>query len=401
MKKLSLIVAAAAIALTVVFAGCKKAIGPTFTVTFVSNGGSIVPPRIVDESSQVYKPIAPTKDSYVFAGWFTDSDFTTPAVFPYTITANVTFYAKWLLDGTPIYTAEDLDNIRGNMSGKYVLMADIDLSGDDNWTPIGTDSLPFNGQFNGNGHKITGLTIYTAPTIYVGLFGYIKDGSVSNLGVEIAANGVNAAYYVGGIAGYMDGGTITDCYTTGNISGYDAGGIVGLIVNSTITNCYTTGNIIHSGYPLEACSGGIAGLTGYSTITNCYSSGYISSLASDSPLLSKSYSGGIVGWVPSTTTIISCAAINPSVNATGITTQAGRIVGYLPYDILLIISNNLALDAMIVTGNTWQSISGTDKSAGDFKLQATYESIHWTFGTRFAAPWKMPAGGGYPIFFWQ
>ena len=45
----------------------------TFTVTFDSNGGSEVPSQKVEAGGTVTMPDAPTKDGYVFAGWFTDN----------------------------------------------------------------------------------------------------------------------------------------------------------------------------------------------------------------------------------------------------------------------------------------------------------------------------------------
>jgi len=41
-----------------------------------------------------------------------------------------------------------------NLGGKYILMADIDLSGISNWVPVGTASAPFTGQLDGNGYKL-------------------------------------------------------------------------------------------------------------------------------------------------------------------------------------------------------------------------------------------------------
>ena len=37
---------------------------------------------------------------------------------------------------TPIYTVDDLDNIRNDLGGKFILMNDLDFAGV-NWTPIG------------------------------------------------------------------------------------------------------------------------------------------------------------------------------------------------------------------------------------------------------------------------
>ena len=55
---------------------------------------------------------------------------------------------------TPIYTAQDLDNIRKNLTGYYYLMNDIDLASWGNWEPIGTYGEPFQGILLGNGQVL-------------------------------------------------------------------------------------------------------------------------------------------------------------------------------------------------------------------------------------------------------
>ena len=57
-----------------------------------------------------------------------------------------------------IYTAADLNLIRENTDGNFILMADIDLGGKEH-TPIGDYLNPFDGKFNGNGHVISNFTI--------------------------------------------------------------------------------------------------------------------------------------------------------------------------------------------------------------------------------------------------
>ncbi|MGM0900621.1 MAG: hypothetical protein ACQEXB_05865 [Bacillota bacterium] len=63
-----------------------------------------------------------------------------------------------------IYTAEDLNRIRENLSGNYLLMNDFDLTNETEeggtywnngagWIPIGDVVSPFTGTFNGNGYK--------------------------------------------------------------------------------------------------------------------------------------------------------------------------------------------------------------------------------------------------------
>jgi len=75
---------------------------------------------------------------------------------------------------TNIGTAEELYNIRNNLSEAYVLAADIDLSSYLNWEPIGSLNNPFTGSLDFAGHTISNLTIDRPTQDYVGLFGAIK-----------------------------------------------------------------------------------------------------------------------------------------------------------------------------------------------------------------------------------
>ena len=71
------------------------------------------------------------------------------------------------------------DNTTGTT---FVLSQDIDLSGIDNWTPIGDSySHEFKGTFNGNGHVISNLKINNPSKDYQGLFGRTKNGSTSKI----------------------------------------------------------------------------------------------------------------------------------------------------------------------------------------------------------------------------
>jgi len=59
----------------------------TFTVTFNSDGGSVVPSQTVNYNSTAIQPKPPTKTGYYFDGW--DFNFSTP------ITSNIVIKAKW------------------------------------------------------------------------------------------------------------------------------------------------------------------------------------------------------------------------------------------------------------------------------------------------------------------
>lgn len=134
---------------------------------------------------------------------------------------------------TPIYDAADLYAIRNDLDGKYIMMADIDLSeatapGGELDTGSGWDPIQyFTGTLDGNGHYIKGLTIYGNPkTSYVGLFGevYSSDTKICNLGmVDVNINIVRdssagSGYCTAALLADGDSATIENCYVTGQIS---------------------------------------------------------------------------------------------------------------------------------------------------------------------------------------
>ena len=73
-----------------------------YTLTFVTGeGGSAVPSITEAEGTVVNAPSDPVwtgEGNYVFAGWFTSDtyDESTRVSWPYTITGDITFYAKWV-----------------------------------------------------------------------------------------------------------------------------------------------------------------------------------------------------------------------------------------------------------------------------------------------------------------
>ena len=109
-----------------------------------------------------------------------------------------------------------------------------------NVTPIGTESKPFKGNFNGNNKTISGITI-NRTSKETGLFGYIDGGTIQNLGlINLSIQGGSDT---GGIVGWLKLGNITGCYVTGTVSGgSDTGGIAGrnywdIYINSIVENC--------------------------------------------------------------------------------------------------------------------------------------------------------------------
>ncbi len=137
-----------------------------------------------------------------------------------------------------------------------VLLEDITLTNKDagNWKSIGSYGSPYDGTFDGNGHRIGSLNIKEAmsPSNWEGLgfFGYL-DGTVRDLHVdgviEITDNtGNKMSYSVGGIAGTVeDSAAIIGCSSEIKISmkaeTVCAGGTAGENEGSII-DCYYIGN---------------------------------------------------------------------------------------------------------------------------------------------------------------
>ena len=186
-----------------------------------------------------------------------------------------------------IETPEDLLEIGANEADwdKYFLLtADIDLSGNSYSTALiapdtdnsdnGFEDTPFSGVFDGNGHVIRNMTIFTAGVNnhYLALFGKLDNAEIKNLGIENAAiTGGTGSMYVGALAGYADA-TITNCYVCGTVSGDQCvGGLTGIINYSSVSNCYAYG-IIRGGNSV----GGLTGKSHFSSITNCYASSVVS-----------------------------------------------------------------------------------------------------------------------------
>ena len=58
---------------------------------------------------------------------------------------------------TQITNEAELRAMATNPTGEYVLANDIVLTGE--WTPVGTETAPFTGKFDGAGHAVKGLVV--------------------------------------------------------------------------------------------------------------------------------------------------------------------------------------------------------------------------------------------------
>ena len=66
------------------------------TVTFNTGEGSAVDPQVVADGAKATKPADPTRDGYVFAGWYAGADLKSPYDFSASVSEDLTLYAKWV-----------------------------------------------------------------------------------------------------------------------------------------------------------------------------------------------------------------------------------------------------------------------------------------------------------------
>ena len=216
-------------------------------------------------------------------------------------TKTITIYS-----GEGLKVAADVVN-SGDTDINIILDNDIDLS-DIDWTPIGTESRPYTGTFDGGTYTITGLTVNQTRE-NVGLIGCIgSNGTVKNVKLE-NVNITGDGYFVGGVAG-TNYGTIENCSVDGTLTNnrHYLGGVVGNNYGSII-GCSSSGTITGTSPNV----GGIGGQSVGGTIMACYSVANIKGWSS---------SGGVLGQTNRETVVIAC--YHAKGNVTG---EQSRMIG--------------------------------------------------------------------------
>lgn len=223
--------------------------------------------------------------------------------------AELTWFASAVNDGTA-------------KTQNAVLTANIDLNNQE-WTAIGnSDAHPYRGTFDGANHTVHNLSV-TTGAMYVGLVGYMSEGTVKNVTVDgnitisgyTDASGDNCAY-IAGIVGWACG-DVLNCTNKVNITISDfkvgwttVGGVCGTLgtVDATYTavGCSNTGNINCSADPSSESSGelDVAGVIGSldaeSLVDSSKNSGSVTALLAG---FGSAYYGGISNVVGTETSV--------------------------------------------------------------------------------------------------
>ena len=220
------------------------------------------------------------------------------------------------LMNTPAMWAED-----------YTLTGDIHLSEAASnlpQAPIGSESIPYSGTFDGDGYTISGINISGAGN--VALFGFASGATIRNLTIEGTVS--STTNWAAGLVARVSAASIVveNCVNRCTVSGTDSvGGIVGRLepgaLNVSISGCKNEGTITGARY-----SGGIVGFcsqtSGAAVIEKCRNDGAVNGTQGVAGIVgffrvytgssnkcfvqdcintgrvhaSAEYAGGILGW---------------------------------------------------------------------------------------------------------
>jgi hypothetical protein len=298
---------------------------------------------------------------------------------------------------TKIGTAEQFNAIRNRLDGHYVLEADIDLTSYENFIPIGAFvplfeapedeetpklELAFTGIFDGNGHKISNVTI-SAMQEGVGLFGCVAgdNGVVKNLVVEnVTVDGFNL---VAGVIGYQASTNAVENITLQGTNSITcttkmAGGIVGA-GNSDIIDCSAIADITLTGDGSQAQFVGIlAGGIAYGSIIDCIvTGGSITAVAGSHSI------GGLAACASLAAEVENCTVSNVTITVGADCFMVGGLLGYTGTyspDTPTSINNCAVTNVTINTPSSSERIGGIVGSGFYASMYAAMESMP-EFGT--------------------
>lgn len=257
------------------------------------------------------------------------------------------------------------------LDGEYILANDLDedtngyetvasqtANNGDGFDPIGEFTPPstptptssesprfqnaFSGTFDGQGNTITGVHIARDSTSGVGLFAAIAGTEAEIRDVTLESVDITGDSRVGGGAGAVGNeASITNVLVSGTVEGKIAvGGVAGAIVNGDLTDV-TSESEVYGGEvgPEYLFLGGVVGNIREGTIDQCKATGPVSS-SYDSTGPNTSQIGGLAGFAGGNAEIRNSSTTAP-VTGDNITRQAGGLVG----------GNNATIMSCEATGN--------------------------------------------------
>ena len=306
-----------------------------------------------------------------------------------------------------ISNAEELQQIRENPSGNYVLVDDIDMSHIDNFEPIEN----FTGTLDGNGHTISNLTINRPEMDWVGLFLSVRDdtrlfGLVGDKGtvkdVRLKDANVTGDKYVGSLAG-ANLGTVTGSSTTGEVRGDEVvGGLVGQnegTIRESYTSNYVSGDSVLGGlvgwnYGGIVESYSTSDVTGGSTVGGLVGTNH--AIPRTEGTVVKSYSTGDVSGEEEVGGLVGHNRVDGDVSESYAT---GRVMGDNKVGGLVGVSSGDVSNSYWDTGANQRnnSVAGTGLTTDEMTGSAARENMD---GFDFGETWRTTEDD-YPRLAWQ
>lgn len=216
-------------------------------------------------------------------------------------------------------TGTDLQGVNGNLTGNYVLGANIDASATSGWNggagfdPIGGNGTNFNGLFDGLGHTISGLTINRPNENEIGLFALASQADLRNVGLP--GSNITGRTYVGALVGNSQAGTIANAWSSGVVGGYSyVGGLIGLNNGGNVVQAHSTAEVTGTSQLI----GGLIGQARfYGSVSDSYATGNVNASGAINV-------GGLIGQVRAVELSNSYAT-----GAVSGGSQVGGLVGFL------------------------------------------------------------------------
>lgn len=240
----------------------------------------------------------PVKLGYTFLNWVDADGKQVTNIIPKGSTGDKYYKAIWSSE-VDIATADQLmqlseDILTGEYESQdmvYTLKNDIDMTSK-TFTPIGSETYPFKGTFDGNNKVVENVKIASSNTNNIGFFGYTEGAIIKKLGLIDCD--IEGKTNVGGLIGLMDDGSqVENCFVeNGSVTGVGSvGGLIGHLYGSTarefvnVNSCYTTTTVEATGTII----GGLIGTVGRNKqISNCYTTGSVTG---------TNFVGGLFGFV--------------------------------------------------------------------------------------------------------
>jgi len=270
----------------------------------------------------------------------------------------------------------------------YEELASSTANGGKGWEPIGF-SIPrqpprgFWGTFDGQGHRILGLFIDRPDETCVGLFGVTGKLIRDVLVVNATVTGGDS---VGGLLGWNEHGTVSNCYCSGEITGDERVGGLGGNNCGPMNSSYFVGNVNGN-----SMVGGLAGFHASGTAGDCHSTGSVTGREQVGGLVG--YNHGIVANSYSTSSVIGNEYV-------------GGLVGFAFLD----------YESGIVSNSLWHtetsgqptSEGGTGKTTAEMMDVTTFLGAGWNITTvanrdirNPSYTWNIVDGQTYPFLSWQ